>query len=111
MIDDLTAESIERMKIEGFEPAVIVETSPNNFQAWLNHGRSSKPQKVRERRSYSPSASVAIRRARTGGISGGWRDSPTRSPSDCYHQECGLSRGFGQRRGESIRNPPCSVPV
>ena len=26
-IDDLTVESIERMKAEGFEPAVIVETS------------------------------------------------------------------------------------
>jgi hypothetical protein len=39
LIDDLTAEAIERMKAEGFEPAVVVETSPNNFQAWLNHGR------------------------------------------------------------------------
>jgi hypothetical protein len=27
------------MKAEGFEPAVVVETSPNNFQAWLNHGQ------------------------------------------------------------------------
>jgi hypothetical protein len=26
------------MKAEGFEPAAIVETSPRNFQAWLNHG-------------------------------------------------------------------------
>jgi hypothetical protein len=39
LIDDLTADSIERMKAEGFEPAVVVETSPNNFQAWLNHGQ------------------------------------------------------------------------
>src|SRR5712692_9680272 len=39
LIDDLTVESIERMKAEGFEPAAIVETSPNNFQAWLNHGQ------------------------------------------------------------------------
>jgi hypothetical protein len=39
LIDDLSAEAIERMKAEGFEPAVIVETSPNNFQAWLNHGQ------------------------------------------------------------------------
>jgi DNA primase RepB-like protein len=38
LMDDLTAEVIERMKAEGFEPAVVVETSPNNFQAWLNHG-------------------------------------------------------------------------
>jgi hypothetical protein len=27
------------MKAEGFEPAVVVETSPSNFQAWLNHGQ------------------------------------------------------------------------
>src|ERR1700722_16879511 len=39
LIDDLTADTIERMKAEGFEPAVVVETSPNNFQAWLNHGQ------------------------------------------------------------------------
>lgn len=27
------------MKQSGFEPALVVETSPRNFQAWLNHGR------------------------------------------------------------------------
>lgn len=40
LVDDLTAASVQQMKAEGFEPAVIVETSPGNFQAWLNHGRS-----------------------------------------------------------------------
>src|SRR5713101_7153872 len=39
LIDDLNAEAVERMRAEGFEPAVVVETSPNNFQAWLNHGQ------------------------------------------------------------------------
>jgi RepB DNA-primase from phage plasmid len=39
LIDDLTADAIERMRADGFEPAVVVETSPNNFQAWLNHGQ------------------------------------------------------------------------
>ncbi len=39
LIDDLSAEAIERMKVEGFEPAVVIETSSNNFQAWLNHGQ------------------------------------------------------------------------
>ena len=38
LIDDPT-DSIERMRADGFEPAVVVETSPNNFQAWLNHGQ------------------------------------------------------------------------
>ncbi|MBV8360838.1 MAG: hypothetical protein JO189_23325 [Deltaproteobacteria bacterium] len=39
LIDDLSVAAIERMKAEGFEPAVAVETSPDNFQAWLNHGQ------------------------------------------------------------------------
>lgn len=39
LVDDLTAASVQRMKAEGFQPAVVVETSPGNFQAWLNHGR------------------------------------------------------------------------
>ena len=38
LIDDLSKSAIERMKAEGFQPAVIVETSPRNFQAWLNNG-------------------------------------------------------------------------
>jgi hypothetical protein len=33
LIDDLTAEAAERMKAERFEPAVVVATSLNNFQA------------------------------------------------------------------------------
>ena len=39
MVDDLTAEAIKRMKAEGYMPALVVETSPGNFQAWLNHGQ------------------------------------------------------------------------
>ena len=39
MVDDLTAEAITQMKQQGFEPCLVVETSPGNFQAWLNHGK------------------------------------------------------------------------
>lgn len=39
LVDDLTAESVQRMKSSGFAPAVVVETSPGNFQAWLKHPR------------------------------------------------------------------------
>jgi hypothetical protein len=39
LIDDLRADALEEMGKTGFEPAVVVETSPNNFQVWLNHGR------------------------------------------------------------------------
>ena len=38
LIDDLSKSAIDRMKAEGFQPAVIVETSSRNFQASLNHG-------------------------------------------------------------------------
>ena len=30
LLDDLSAEAIERMRADGFEPAVTVETSPDN---------------------------------------------------------------------------------
>lgn len=39
LTDDLSADAIARMKEIGFWPALIVETSPANFQVWLNHGR------------------------------------------------------------------------
>ena len=37
MVDDLTADAVAAMDREGFDPAVVVETSPSNFQAWLKH--------------------------------------------------------------------------
>ena len=39
MVDDLTDDAIKRMNAEGYTPALVVETSPGNFQAWLNHGQ------------------------------------------------------------------------
>ena len=38
LVDDLTPDGVLRMKKEGFAPSVVVETSPGNIQAWLNHG-------------------------------------------------------------------------
>jgi len=37
MVDDLDADKIRAMKRAGHSPALVVETSPNNFQAWLKH--------------------------------------------------------------------------
>jgi hypothetical protein len=37
LIDDLTSAAVEAMKGEGFNPSLVVETSPGNFQAWLKH--------------------------------------------------------------------------
>ena len=39
LVDDLSAEAIPRMTDAGFQPAAVIETSPGNFQVWLNHGR------------------------------------------------------------------------
>jgi RepB DNA-primase from phage plasmid len=39
LIDDLKREGIQKMKDAGFHPALVVETSPHNFQAWVNHGQ------------------------------------------------------------------------
>src|SRR5271168_2883372 len=39
LVDDLKAAAIVEMKAQGFEPALVVETSPGNFQAWLKHGQ------------------------------------------------------------------------
>lgn len=39
LVDDLTAEAVKRMKLTGFAPAVVTETLPGNFQAWLKHPR------------------------------------------------------------------------
>lgn len=39
LVDDLTAEAIMQMQMEGFEPSYVVETSPDNFQAWLDNGQ------------------------------------------------------------------------
>jgi RepB DNA-primase from phage plasmid len=39
LLDDASIQVIERLKSEGFAPAVVLETSPGNFQAWLHHGQ------------------------------------------------------------------------
>ena len=40
LVDDLKAEALAQMKLDGFEPAAVVETSPGNLQAWLKHGKT-----------------------------------------------------------------------
>lgn len=43
--DDVTASTIEKMKIEGYEPAISIESSPQNFQGWIrvsNHELSKE---------------------------------------------------------------------
>jgi hypothetical protein len=37
LIDDLKGDALARMREEGFEPAVVVETSPGSYQVWIKH--------------------------------------------------------------------------
>jgi hypothetical protein len=39
LVDDLKVEVLDLMGASGFKPAVVVETSPGNYQAWLKHPR------------------------------------------------------------------------
>src|ERR1700685_1739458 len=39
LVDDLSIVTIARMTEAGFQPALVVETSRQNFQVWLNHGQ------------------------------------------------------------------------
>ena len=40
LVDDLSVDAIARMRDAGFQPTLVAETSPQNFQVWLNHGRT-----------------------------------------------------------------------
>jgi single stranded DNA-binding protein len=40
LIDDLNEEALATMTVCGFAPALVVETSPGNFQAWVKHARA-----------------------------------------------------------------------
>jgi len=37
LVDDLTRDAIVAMTRTGFAPAIVVETSPGNYQAWMKH--------------------------------------------------------------------------
>ena len=37
LLDDLNRTTLIRLEAEGYAPAVVVETSPGSFQAWLRH--------------------------------------------------------------------------
>jgi RepB DNA-primase from phage plasmid len=37
LVDDLKREAVGAMKRSGFQPALVLETSPGNFQAWMKH--------------------------------------------------------------------------
>ena len=48
LLDDLTALQLTNMEATGYEPCVTVETSPSNYQAWLDHGRELTAEEATE---------------------------------------------------------------
>ena len=46
LVDDLTQGALNTMKADGFAPAVIVETSPLNFQAWIRLSETPLEEKL-----------------------------------------------------------------
>jgi hypothetical protein len=105
LLDDLSAEDIERMKLDGFAPAAIIETSPNNFQAWLNRGEildaaiSTRAAKQLAGRFNGDPSSADWRHF--GRLAGFTNPKPERQlPSGMRH-----SRASDPRPGASIRMP------
>ena len=43
LIDDLTIENVNRMKADGLESSLLIQTSPDNFQSWVKLSNSNKP--------------------------------------------------------------------
>jgi hypothetical protein len=56
LVDDLDEKGVHRLVAEGYEPALVVETSRGNFQAWLKH-----PEVLDERTSTVIAKEVAAR--------------------------------------------------
>ena len=79
LVDDLKPDAVHRMAANGFNPAVLVETSPGNFQAWLKHPKT-----------LSKEVSTAAARALAGRFGG------DRSAADWRH--FGRLAGFTNRK-------------
>ncbi len=68
LVDDLGVEALARLTDAGFQPALVVETSPGNFQAWVNHGR------VLSDHAFSTQVAKELARRFRGDLSSGdWR--------------------------------------
>ena len=87
LLDDLSRTLLADLSARGFEPCAVVETSPENFQAWLRHSRllskdlgTVAAQLLAQRFSADPSAADWRRFGRLPA-------SPTASHSTCRAQD------------------------
>jgi hypothetical protein len=67
LLDDLDVPTLAELRQSGFGPAAVVETSPGNFQIWVNHGR------VLSRALSTQAAKELARRFRADPSSADWR--------------------------------------
>ena len=58
LVDDIDMAGVEALKAHGYAPACTVETSPKNFQAWIDLGPESMPDE--ERRAVSKMLADAV---------------------------------------------------
>lgn len=47
LIDDLSPQALDDLRRDGLSPAAVIETSPNNFQAWIKLSDTPLPAAVR----------------------------------------------------------------
>ena len=87
LVDDLNLGSLERMKSEGLTPAVITETSPGNYQAWV---RVCPRNEALEPREHTLAAKALA--ARFGG-----------DPNSADFRHFGRLAGFTNRKPEHMR--------
>ena len=48
LLDDVTLSQVAALDRQGYEPCVVVQTSPRNYQAWLDHGRELELEEATE---------------------------------------------------------------
>jgi len=69
LLDDVNRQTIRNMKRDGLPPALVVETSPDNFQAWIKLG----PWGTFEPRLVTKAAKLLARRYEADPNSADWR--------------------------------------
>ena len=93
----------------GFQPALVVETSPQNFQVWLNHGRISRSLRSTRAAKELASDSAAISRVRTGDISDDSRASQIKKPERRLAERTATVRTLASMRRTGLHRG-CGIP-
>lgn len=83
-VDDLNAQKVAAMKSAGFPPALVVESSPGNFQAWVAHGQT-----------LDAATSTGVAKALASKFGG--------DPSSADHRHFGRLVGFTNRKEKHRR--------